>query len=199
MAKVHGEIEYRDADSLAASPHNSRRHPTAQIQAIAESIRRFGFTRPLLILESGELVAGHGAMAAAKLLSMASVPCRVLRGMTSDQARAYIVADNRLSEMSEWDNEALLSELEWAGENGIDLGFLDFDLAALDTDVDGALDSRELDANASAERDHDEDQKPAKNMFPIVLSLTRAQWLRWQELKKAGDLSDTDLFASMLN
>src|SRR6185503_2105696 len=82
---------------------NSRVHSVTQIAQIASSIREFGFTNPLLIDESHEIIAGHGRIEAAKYLGMAKLPAIVLTGLTDAQKAALRIADNKLALNATWD------------------------------------------------------------------------------------------------
>jgi ParB-like nuclease domain len=76
---------------------NARTHSKKQIRQIADSIRRFGFTNPVLIGKDGEIIAGHGRVEAAKLIGMESVPTVRLAHLDAAQRRAYVLADNKLA------------------------------------------------------------------------------------------------------
>ena len=97
--------------SLKIWEGNARKHSKKQVRKIAESIKSFGFTAPLLIDEDGAILAGHGRYAAAKLLGLDLVPCITLGHLTHQQKRAYVIADNRLSDESVWDYGILAQEL----------------------------------------------------------------------------------------
>lgn len=95
---------------------NAKHHPPEQVERLAASIRRFGFNSPLLCLEDGLLVAGHGRLAAAAMVGLTEVPVVILRGMGMEEARAYSLADNRLGELGVWDGDALEAELMALGD-----------------------------------------------------------------------------------
>jgi ParB-like nuclease domain len=82
-------IEPLSVASLRPYPGNPRTHSRKQVRQIAESIRRFGFTNPVLIGEGGEIIAGHGRVEAAKLLGLESVPTVRLAHLDAAQRRAY--------------------------------------------------------------------------------------------------------------
>jgi ParB-like chromosome segregation protein Spo0J len=109
----------------ALKPHarNPRQHSAKQKRQIADSIREFGFTNPLLIDAESGVIAGHGRLEAAKLLGLAYVPTIRLEHMTDAQKRAYIIADNKLAENAGWDRELLALEFQY-----LDSLELDFDL-----------------------------------------------------------------------
>lgn len=104
-------IEFRPIESLKPFAKNARTHSKKQLRLIANSIKAFGFTNPVLIDEDGAILAGHGRVEAAKSLGLESVPVMVLSGMSEAQKRAYILADNRIAEKAGWDRELLASEL----------------------------------------------------------------------------------------
>lgn len=106
------KIEYRSPDELSDNPANARSHSPQQVRKIAQSIRSFGFNNALLIDRNDCVIAGHGRLAAARLLGLQSVPTVQLEHLTDEQKRAYIIADNRLAELAGWDREMLTIELE---------------------------------------------------------------------------------------
>jgi hypothetical protein len=105
-------IEDQAPAALRPNLRNSRSHTKHQIRQIAESIRVFGFTNPVLVDRKNQVIAGHGRVEAAKLLGMGTVPTIRLEHLTEDQIRAYIIADNRLAENAGWDNSILATELQ---------------------------------------------------------------------------------------
>lgn len=93
------------------NPHNARTHSKRQIRDIANSITAFGFATPVLVDESFELIAGHGRLAAAKLLGHGEIPTIVLTGLSAAKKRALALADNKIAEHAGWDRERLAVEL----------------------------------------------------------------------------------------
>ena len=122
------QIEYLPVEKLRPYERNARTHSDAQIDAIAESIRQFGFNSPILIDDDNGVIAGHARLAAARKLGLDTVPCVRLSHLNDAQRRAYILADNRLAEMAVWDEELLKSELSELSvlDAELDLSFLDF-------------------------------------------------------------------------
>lgn len=100
-------IEYLPVSKLTLDPRNPRKHSKQQIQALARSIQSFGFNTPILVDRSQKVVAGHGRLLAAGMLGMKDVPVIRLEKLTHAQARAFAIADNRLTEQSTWDNQLL--------------------------------------------------------------------------------------------
>lgn len=114
-------------DKLIPYVNNAKQHSDGQVTKIASSIREFGFLNPILIDASYNVIAGHGRILAAKKLQMDEVPCLFVEGLTEAQRKAYILADNRLSELAEWDDELLQGEMEWLQEAGFDMADFGFE------------------------------------------------------------------------
>ena len=128
-------IEYRSMDDIKCNSHNARTHSPKQIQQISASIKAFGFVVPILVDEEGTILAGHGRAAAGRVLGMSRVPTVCVQHLTAAQKRAFLLADNRLAELSAWDDERLAIELK--NLSGLDLAF-DFEVTGFDTvDLDG--------------------------------------------------------------
>lgn len=119
-------LEFWHIDRLIPSPRNARSHDDAQIAEIAGSIRAFGFTNPVLIGERGEVIAGHGRLAAARKLQMTEVPVIALHGLSEIQQRQLMLADNRIALNAGWDFEMLHLELKDLSALGADLSVLGF-------------------------------------------------------------------------
>jgi DNA modification methylase len=97
--------------SLKPNPRNARTHSKRQLEAIAASIREFGFTNPVLVDDGSNVLAGHGRLEAAKLLGLPAVPTVQISDLSDAQKRAYVLADNRLAERAGWDRATLALEL----------------------------------------------------------------------------------------
>lgn len=80
-------------------------------EKVAESIREFGWRQPIVIDETGEVIAGHSRLAAAQMLKLKKVPVHVARGLTPEQVRALRIADNKTATFAEWDEQKLSDEL----------------------------------------------------------------------------------------
>jgi DNA modification methylase len=104
-------ISYYPIAQLTAAKRNARKHSRKQIGQIADSIRTFGWTNPVLVDDQNTIVAGHGRLEAARLLNLTEVPVVRLSHLTPEQVRAYALADNRLAELAGWDKELLSLEL----------------------------------------------------------------------------------------
>ena len=124
-------IELWPIDKLLPYVRNARQHSDEQIAQIAASIAEFGFVNPILTGADGVLVAGHGRLAAARKLGLATVPVVVLDHLTPTQRRALVLADNRLAELATWDDALLRIELGALQDDGFDLDLTGFDADAL--------------------------------------------------------------------
>ena len=106
------EVEYLPPDQVRPYPQNARRHSGKQVGEIAGSIARNGFTNPVLIDAGGVIIAGHGRYAAALQLNLPQIPCIRLTRLSPRQVRAYRLADNKLAEKAEWDEDIPRIEFE---------------------------------------------------------------------------------------
>ena len=105
-------IEHLAPRDLRPWARNARTHSKKQLKQIAESIRTFGFTNPVLIDQTNTILAGHGRVEAAKTLGLKTVPCIRIEHMTEAEKRAYVIADNKLALNAGWDEELLAQELQ---------------------------------------------------------------------------------------
>lgn len=121
------ELVYRQTSELIPYVNNSRTHSETQVKQVAASIKEFGFTNPVLIDEDGMIIAGHGRVMAAELLSLDEVPTITLEGLTEAQKKAYIIADNKLALNAGWDFEILALELTAIDELNFDLSLAGFE------------------------------------------------------------------------
>lgn len=119
-------VEYRKTLDLQPYPNNQRQHSPAQIDAIARSIEAVGFTKPVIIDERDEILAGHGAWMAAQQLGLPEIPTIKRSGLTAGQKKAYRIADNRLAETSTWDDKALAAEFAELTRMGFDMSLTGF-------------------------------------------------------------------------
>src|ERR1700751_2915284 len=136
MRQFNPAIEHISVRSLKPYPRNARRHGKAQIKQIAASIERFGFNNPVLIADDGGIVAGHGRVAAAKLLGIETVPTLRLSHLTEAERRAYVITDNKLALNAGWDRELLAIELQGLVDLDFDLELTGFSLAEVDLVLD---------------------------------------------------------------
>ena len=111
--------------------NNSRIHSSDQIKQIVNSIKEFGFTNPLLVDETNQVIAGHGRLEAAKILNMTKLPCIVLSHLNESQKRAYIIADNKLALNSGWDIDKLQIEFGFLKDNDFNIELTGFSIDEL--------------------------------------------------------------------
>ncbi|HWA91160.1 MAG TPA: DNA methyltransferase [Rhizomicrobium sp.] len=136
LAVAHVPLE-----SVVPDPLNPRKHTREQVRAIARSIQTFGFNAPILVDKAGTIKAGHGRLEAAKLLRLTHIPVIRLEHLSGQQAKAYMLADNKLTDRSSWDEGQLALRLKELQDIAIDFeieatGFeapeIDFRIQSLD-------------------------------------------------------------------
>ena len=130
-SRIALRVEYRSIESLIPFARNPRTHSDDQVAQIAASIKEFGFTNPILLDGENGVIAGHGRLAAAKLLGLRTVPCIELGHLSEAQKRAYIIADNKLALNGLWNEELLRLELTDLKELGANLELIGFDAMEL--------------------------------------------------------------------
>lgn len=121
MAKI-AKVQEVSLDKLVLYEKNAKKHPQEQVDLLSRSITEYGFINPCLIDKDYKVIAGHGRIAAAKQLGMDKVPCLFVEGLTEAQYKAYVLADNRLTELGEWNMDLVMLELQ-------DLQDMDFDIS----------------------------------------------------------------------
>lgn len=119
-------IKYMNIRDLKPYKKNAKKHNKEQVEQIANSIKEFGFTQPVIIDKNKEVVAGHGRILGAKKAGLKKVPTVCLEELTEEQIKAYRLVDNKLNE-SEWDSVLLAQELEEIQD--LDMDLFGFDLA----------------------------------------------------------------------
>tara|TARA_R110002153_G_C13321802_1_gene497166 strand:+ start:869 stop:1465 length:597 start_codon:yes stop_codon:yes gene_type:complete len=115
-------------DEIHPYAKNSRFHSEKQIKQIANSIETFGFNNPIQVDENAIILSGHGRLYAAQLLGLETVPVVTIIGLTEAEKKAYVIADNKLSLNSSWDDNMLEQEIESLKEEGFDLDLLGWDV-----------------------------------------------------------------------
>ena len=123
-------VELREVEIEKLRPYerNAKQHSAEQVERIARSIRELGFVSPCLIDQDLNVIAGHGRIMAAKRIGMKTVPCVFVEGLTEAQRRAYIIADNRLTELGNWNMDLVKVELEDLRMEGFDLSLTGFEI-----------------------------------------------------------------------
>lgn len=133
MAKI-AEVQEVSIENLVPYEKNAKIHNEEQLEKIGKSIQEFGFVNPCLIDKDYNIIAGHGRVMAAKKIGMKAVPCVFIEGMSEEQRRAYIIADNRLGELADWDMEMVNMELKDLQMEGFDIDLTGFDLEDLEVE-----------------------------------------------------------------
>jgi DNA modification methylase len=133
------EIETWPIAKLRPYARNAKMHGDDQVAMIAASMAKFGWTVPCMVADDGELIAGHGRVLAATMLGLKEVPVIRLGHLDDAERRAYRIADNKLTEIGEWDEAVLRDEIAGLLAEDFDLsllGITDEDLDALLQDPD---------------------------------------------------------------
>lgn len=156
-------ITYRPIAELKLDPRNPRAHSPRQIRQIARSIETFGFNVPVLVDRESRVIAGHGRLLACKLLGRLTVPTIALEHLTEGQARAFMIADNRLTEIATWDDRLLAEQLDELSKVELDfsLEVTGFDMGEIDLRIES------LTANEQSEDDPGDALPPTSNQVPV--------------------------------
>lgn len=126
---IKKQIVYKKLDELHPYANNPRFNDEA-VEYVANSIKEFGFQNPIICKSDGEIICGHTRYKASLELGLKEVPCIVADDLTDEQVKAYRLADNKVSEKSQWNYELLDEELD----NILDIDMSDFDF--IDTKID---------------------------------------------------------------
>jgi site-specific DNA-methyltransferase (adenine-specific) len=132
------EVIEKKISELTPYENNPRRNDEA-VKYVAESIKQFGFKVPLVIDKNGIIVAGHTRYKAAMELGIEEVPCIIADDLTEEQIKAFRLADNKVGEIAQWDQELLNFELDEIDIDMTDFGFIEM----ADLDVDGFFEDAE--------------------------------------------------------
>lgn len=131
-------VVMRKIRDLKPYKNNAKKHPKEQVSRIAESIKEFGFTQPVLIDKNMEVVVGHGRILGAKQAGLKEVPTVMLEDLTEEQIKAYRLIDNKLNE-SDWDYMLLDQEVEQLLQSDIDMSLFGFDADMSDEELEEAI------------------------------------------------------------
>jgi ParB-like chromosome segregation protein Spo0J len=136
-------IIYRPIDQIKPNPANPRRHNRTQIRKLARILRRFGFLVLLLIDSNSVLIAGHARLEAGLSIGLQEVPTIVVDNLTDAEIQAFMIADNRIVELSTWDDKMLaeqlleLSQIAPEFEIEIEIELTGFDMGEIDFRIEG--------------------------------------------------------------
>lgn len=181
------KVEQWSIDRLIPYANNARTHSADQVAQIAASIKEWGWTTPVLVDETGSIIAGHGRTLAARLLKMTEIPVMVADGWSDAKKRAYIIADNKLALNAGWDNEMLALELGEIGELGFDL-----DLTGFTADEIAALTPEQIEPGLT-----DEDATPEVPEQPVTM--LGDVWILGQHRLMCGDSGSIDAIDKLLD
>lgn len=138
------KLEMLKVSDLVPYKRNARIHSDRQIEKICHSITEFGFINPIIVDENNMIVAGHGRIMASQKLGLEKVPCLRVSDLSEEQIRAYILADNKISEDSGWNKDLLNIELQ-------ELKDLDFDVSFAGFEIDNIQIDEEIDIEDNSE------------------------------------------------
>jgi len=186
-------VIYRKIEEIQVDPKNPRLHSKRQTQLIADSITAFGFNVPFLVDRDLRLIAGHGRLSACKLLDLKLVPTISLDHLTKTQARAFMIADNRLAEIATWDDRVLAEELRSLSE--LDLNFsleaTGFEIGEIDMMLEDS-------AGQSAEGADSAEQIPNVDTT-LQVSEPGDLWLLGDHRLICGDARDERTYRSLMD
>lgn len=146
------EIVMRPPAALKPAARNARTHSRKQVRQIADSIQRFGFTNPVLVDADDTILAGHGRVAAAKLLQMAEVPVLCIAHLSAAERKAYALADNKIALNARWDQDLLALELQELLDFDFEVELTGFSLAEIDSTLDAAKERSTVSEPGSADQ-----------------------------------------------
>lgn len=139
------EIVYKRLEEICPYDKNPRNNADA-VPYVANSIKEFGFKVPIVIDKNGTIVAGHTRYLASKKLKLDKVPCIIADDLTDEQIKAYRLADNKVSEPAEWDDDLLSLELD---------GILDIDMESFGFEIDDIFEETETDTETQETEEDD--------------------------------------------
>jgi len=191
--KTYGDrIMMTPVDDLRPYPRNARTHSKKQINQIAASIERFGFTNPVLIDDDDMIIAGHGRVMAAKKLRLSEVPCLRIGSMSEAETRAYILADNKIAQNAGWDEDLLADELQFilSDVDEIDVSLTGFAVSEIDMIIDTA-------ETGPMPTDDNDDALPNVPSDPPVTQLGDV-WLLGDHRLASGDARDDATYSQLM-
>ena len=155
-------------ERVEIDPRNARTRSDAQLAAVADSIREFNWTNPVLIRPDGVVIAGHARLLAAQRLGLTEVPVMEITGLTEAQCRALAIADNQLGLRAEWDDARLRAELAALQQQSFDLDLIGFDQKEL---------ARLLSQQAGASELADPNRVPDTSGIPVTEPVICGFWV----------------------
>jgi len=171
------KIEYIETSKLIPYARNNKTHNERQIKLIAASIKEFGFKNPVVVDKENVIIAGHGRVLAAERIELDKVPCVIADDLTKAQIKAYRIADNKLADLADYDEEMLSLELE-------ELQELNFDI-----ELTGISDDELNDFDLEEDITFSEDN--ANDKFNFIISCENIDELRELQNKLNTDIEET--------
>src|SRR5246127_1650089 len=186
------KVVYRPVEQLKPDPANPRLHSKKQIRQIAKSIETFGFNVPILVDADLNVICGHGRLLAARELGITEVPTLCLDHLSPAQARAFMIADNKLTEIATWDDRLLAEQLRDLSLSGLDfsLEVTGFMTAEIDLRINSLEDKPSQDADPA-------DILPESPAGPLVSKIGDA-WLLGRNRLLCGSALDTLAFTALM-
>ena len=186
------KIVYRLIRELKTNPINPRLHSQKQIRQIANSVRTFGFNVPVLIDRDNNVIAGHGRLLACAELGWTEVPTLCLDHLTPTQARAFMIADNRLTEIGTWDDRLLAQQFKELSLLGLDFNIevTGFEMGEIDLRIASLEELSETDADPA-------DVLPEVPAGPPLSKLGDA-WVLGRHRVLCGDALDAAAFTTLM-
>ncbi len=181
------QIEHRNLADLRPRATNPRTHDAKQIAGLGRSIKSFGFNSVIAIDEQGVILAGHARYEAAKLIGLSEVPTVTISHLTDKEKRAFVIADNRLAERSDWDLDLLRHEI---AELGVDIGF-DVTITGFETpEIDILL------ADAQPAKQDADDERPP--LASVAVSRRGDLWRCGDHLLLCADCRDNSALEQLM-
>jgi ParB-like chromosome segregation protein Spo0J len=132
-------VVYQPIDRVILDPGNPKKHSKKQIGQIARSLKEFGFNVPILVDADLRVIAGHGRLLAARQLGLQRVPTIALEHLNPEQAKAFAIADNRLGELSTWDDRLLGERFRELSRLNLSLDVTGFQIPKIELLIEGRL------------------------------------------------------------
>ena len=174
---------------------NNPRVNDGAVDSLAEIIQKLGFRNPILVNKDHVIIEGHTRWEACKKLGMESIPCIVEDDLTEEQEKALRIADNKVAEIAEWDEEKLKVEMKWLKDAGFDLALLTFHDDELDAILGGdALEVGQTESNAVPEVPEVADSKPGEVYVLGPHRLLCGDATKAEDVKKLVESESVDLW-----
>lgn len=186
------QIEWLPVGRLELDPRNPRKHSDRQVKQIGQSIQSFGFNVPVLADRANRVIAGHGRVLAARKLGLQNVPIIRLEHLTEVQTRAFMIADNRLTETSEWDDRLLAAALNELSELE-----LDFSIEATGFTI-GEIDLRIEDLSSTSADSVDKADALPSPPSGVPISQNGDLWLLGEHRVLCGNALDAHAYETLM-